>query len=439
MKIILLTRLSFSSKFLLIRPLLLLLGLFMGPAPAPAQTIKNNAIVIGRVDSITSAVLREQRALWVYVPASARDSTYLPQRYPVVYLLDGDDHFAAVTSMIQQLSSFNGNTVCPEMIVVGIPNTDRMRDLTPTHGSPSGLTSAGELKTSGGGENFTAFLARELLPYVDAHYPTSAHRTLIGHSLGGLLVINTLVHHPGLFDNYVALDPSMWWDAGKLLRQAHEALAQPRFAGRSLFVGVANTMPTGFDTVRVRRDTSPATEFMRSKLALRDELARHRGNGLRVMSTYYPNDTHGSVPLIATYDALRFLFRPYAPAPPALYDLFEPSAKIEPAAFVEAHYRQVSARMGYPVLPPEPLVDGLAQYQLQTRQPARARALFQLNVRSYPTSCHAHDRLGDYYRAQDQPALAAAAYTRALALKETPATRQKLQQLPAKQGGGRWG
>ncbi|TDN38400.1 alpha/beta hydrolase [Hymenobacter sp. UV11] len=406
---------------------LLLLWLLAGSALAQAQTIRNNAVIIGRVDSVTSAVLKEKRKIWVYVPASAHDPTYLPQRYPVLYLLDGDAHFVSVMGMVQQLSTVNGNMVCPEMIVVGIPNTERRRDLTPTYAA-----SAGPPGSSGGGESFTAFLEKELIPYVDAHYPTTPHRTFIGHSLGGLLVMNTLLHHPSLFDNYVALDPSMWWDGKKLLREAPGLLAQPQLAGRALFVGIANTMPTGFDTVRVRKDTSEATDFMRSKLTLRDELARHPNNGLRVVAKYYPNDSHSSVPLPATYDALRFLFQAYTPSPAALVDFYEPGYMPNPAAFVEAHYQRASAAMGYPVLPPEPMVHDLADYLLQSKQPTQALAMFQLNARNYPTSFSVHDSLGDYYSAQGQPTLAAAAYTKALRLKDTPATRQKLSKLRAK-------
>jgi Tfp pilus assembly protein PilF len=68
----------------------------------------------------------------------------------------------------------------------------------------------------------------------------------------------------------------------------------------------------------------------------------------------------------------------------------------------------------------------------QPGQAARALALFQLNVRNYPTSFNVHDSLGDYYQAQGQPALAMAAYTKALKLKEYPETRQKLTKLQVK-------
>ena len=93
----------------------------------------------------------------------------------------------------------------------------------------------------------------------------------------------------------------------------------------------------------------------------------------------------------------------------------------------------MSAQAGYAVLPPESAVNALAYYKLsQPGQAARSLALFQLNVRNYPTSFNAHDSLGDHYQSQGQPALAIASYTKALQLKEYPATRQKLTKLQAK-------
>ena len=408
--------------------LLLLLCLLVGPALAQAQTVKNNGILIGSVDSVTSAVLKEKRKLWVYVPDGGTASVYAPQRYPVVYLLDGNAWFTTTTGVIQKLSGFP-NSICPEMIVVGILNTNRTRDLTPSASTTDDMP-AFVLKASGGGENFTAFLEKELIPYIDAHYPTTLHRTLIGHSFGGLLVMNTLVHHPSLFDNYVAIDPSMFWDQEKLLKQAHEVLAQPKFAGRSLFVASANS--TGQDSIQVLKDTSTGGAMTRSKWKLRDELARNRSNGLRSAYRYYPTDTHNTVPLPATYDALHFLFPAYALSPALTNDLFDTASKVDQAAFLEAHYRQISAQAGYPVLLPEVTVNNMAYYMMAKGQAPRSLALFQLNVRNYPTSFNVHDSLGDYYQAQGQPALAMASYIKALQLKDYPATRQKLTKLQAK-------
>ena len=93
----------------------------------------NNKIVIGKVDSVYSNILGEQRKVWVYVPSGFMGTNDSSTRFPVVYLLDGDSHFQSVVGVIQQLSEANGNSNFPQMIVVAIPNTDRTRDLTPTH------------------------------------------------------------------------------------------------------------------------------------------------------------------------------------------------------------------------------------------------------------------------------------------------------------------
>ena len=87
---------------------------------------KDNQVVIGTIDSVHSNILNETRKIWVYVP-NRNNSLYGSQNYPVIYLLDGDGHFHSVTGLIHQLSSVNGNAVIPEMIVVGIPNTNRTR------------------------------------------------------------------------------------------------------------------------------------------------------------------------------------------------------------------------------------------------------------------------------------------------------------------------
>jgi len=120
---------------------------------------KENNIVIGQKDIIFSDILKEDREIWVHLPESAMNATSDSAKYPVLYLLDGTGHFFSVTGMIIQLSTTNGNTISPEMIVIGIPNTDRTRDLTPTHVNEM----FGDTifpRTSGGGKNFLNFLKK---------------------------------------------------------------------------------------------------------------------------------------------------------------------------------------------------------------------------------------------------------------------------------------
>ena len=274
-----------------------LLLVFITQIHCKAQT--KNDVVIGTIDSIESKILGEQRKVWVYVPDQGGNEIFSRQRYPVVYLLDGDAHFYSVVGMIQQLSSVNGNMICPKMIVVGIPNTDRTRDLTPTHidADPPYMDSTFS-KTSGGGENFIAFIEKELMPHIEAKYPTEPYKMLIGHSFGGLAVMQTFINHTDLFNAYICIDPSMWWDKQRLLKQTKQVLGERKFEGKSLFLGIANTMDEGMDLTKVQKDTTGETKHIRSILELKTYFENNNQNGLKYSSIYYSEDSQNREELI---------------------------------------------------------------------------------------------------------------------------------------------
>lgn len=407
----------------------LFLFLFLFIQSVHAQDIVGNSIVLGHTDSINSKILNEKRTVWVHLPAGAasKNST---SRYPVVYVLDGPEHFASVSGIIQYLSEANGNMFCPDMIVVGITNTDRTRDLTPTFGAfdyenkPSN-----SFKTSGGGEKFTAFIEKELMPYIDAKYPTAPFRTLVGHSFGGLTAVNILINHTELFNAYTIVDPSMWWDRYKLLKQAHEMLKQKKFADKYVFMGIANTMPAGDDTLHAHHDTSAKTNHIRSILNLADEFKANPENGLTFGYKYYNDDNHNSSPLITEYDAFRFLFSFYKLPKETDDALFDANTKIEVGAVIEDHYSDVSKRLGYTVLPPEPVLDAMGHDYLEVNLPGRALAVFTLNVKYYPGDAGTYAAIGDYYSAGKNKAKAAEFYNKSLTINENKVTRDKLNKL----------
>lgn len=370
------------------------------PLVAPAQAPTVGAITIGRADTIWSPTLKERRTIWIYTPPSYSDTLRTPQRYPVLYLLDGDAHFHSVTGLLQILGTgVNGTYVVPEMIVVAIPNTDRTRDLTPTH-TQLGLDGKPNpgFKTSGGGLNFLRFMKTELIPYVDSAFRTAPYRVLVGHSFGGIATVQALYTIPETFNAYVAIDPSLWWDNRTLLRQAPDYFRKANLAGRALFVGQANTLTPN--------DTTDNAHYS-SIARFNAQLERYRGDGLRYAYRYYPNDSHGSVPLITEYDALRFIF--------ADYNLDVLRAADEPE-YITRHYAQLRSVMGYDVKPPERVVDQIGRIALQ-RDTTKAIAIFELNARLYPNSAKAQDGLGDAWMAKGNKAKAAAYFEKSLALK----------------------
>lgn len=304
---------------------------------------------LGFADSIKSTILQEQRQLAIYTPYSGkknRNST--KETYPVLYMLDGENNFRSVAILVERLVSMG---VCPPLIVVGIPNTNRSRDLTPT-----AATNTDGIKQSGGGEKFLSFVEKELIPYIDSTYPTAPYKLLMGHSLGGLLVLHTLVHHKDLFNAYIAIDGAIWWDSHKLLTESKPVLETNTYANRTLFLAIANRMEKGVDTTAVQSDTTEQTELIRYNLELIHHIQRHSQNKLRFKHMYYENDTHGTVSLIAAYDALRFIFNYYAFPRNADYQPTNPRL----VSVIIDHYHTVSSALSYQVLPAASLVNSWA-------------------------------------------------------------------------------
>lgn len=177
------------------------------------KIVNKNPLVIGEKVEIKSEILNENRVLNIYLPYGySKDSI---KEYPVIYLLDGsiDEDFIHVSGLVQ-FGSFSWINMIPETIVVGISNIDRKRDFT-FHTNNKKLKK--EFPTTGKSEIFIEFIEKELQPFIDENYKTNAVKTLIGQSLGGLLATEILFKNPNLFDNYIIVSPSLWWDEESLL------------------------------------------------------------------------------------------------------------------------------------------------------------------------------------------------------------------------------
>lgn len=174
--------------------------------------------------TIVSSALREPRLVNVHTPVSyAREPD---ARFAVLYMPDGglDEDFPHVVHTVDSLVALGR---IPPFIVVGIPNTERRRDLT----GPTRVHDDSAIAPHvGGSAAFRRFIAGELIPAIDARYRTTARRAIVGESLAGLFIVETFLRRPELFDRYVAFDPSLWWNRGSLVDSARALLAQ--FRGR---------------------------------------------------------------------------------------------------------------------------------------------------------------------------------------------------------------
>lgn len=377
-----------------------------------AKAQESNPFTTGFEKSFPSKILGEQRKIWIHVP----DNHGGNEHYPVIYLLDGDANFNDIVSITEFMSNAG---LCPPMIVVGILHPARMKDLT--FGTDKGMPGI-----VGNGEKFMGYVEKELMPYIESNYPTAPYKIFIGHSVGGLTVVNTLMHHPELFNAYISLDGALWWNDQQIVKEAKTTLANTNYKGKTLFMALANRMEKGMDTLSVQKDTTEGTELIRSNLEFIKDIFKNKTNQLRFQHKYYENDDHSSVRMIGEYDALRFIFDYYKLK---IYNsqLDNPRFKLD-SLFI-THYNNVSAQMGYPVKPGESQVNGLAYYMLSQKQFSKAEALFKLNIANYPESANCYDGLGDFYLAKGDREKAIESFKKTLALKLIPETKEKLEKL----------
>lgn len=179
-----------------------------------------SALSIGVTFTVGSAVLNESRRINVYLPPAYRDGDTL--QLPVLYLPDGGlgEDFLHVAGLVQVLT---GNGGMRPFILVGIENTERRRDLTGPTDNPDDRRIAPRV---GGSAAFRRFIRDELMPLINARYRTTGETAVVGESLAGLFVVETLVREPDLFDTYIAFDPSLWWNRGRLVSEAQQRLAR---------------------------------------------------------------------------------------------------------------------------------------------------------------------------------------------------------------------
>jgi predicted alpha/beta superfamily hydrolase len=201
--------------------LLALLLAIAGAAAAHAEPL-----VTGETFTIRSAVLGEERRINVYRPAVPPDTPL-----PVLYMPDGGvaEDFIHVAGLVQVLV---GNGTMRPFLLVGIQNTERRRDLTgPTENAEDRKIAP----RVGGSAKFRAFVRDELFPDVEKRYRTTKERAIVGESLAGLFVVETLLLEPELFDTYIAFDPSLWWNDELLVKRW-----RPRsLAGKTLYVATS--------------------------------------------------------------------------------------------------------------------------------------------------------------------------------------------------------
>ncbi len=336
--------------------------------------------------SLDSKVMGEKRTVFVSLPRSYYTAAV---RYPVLYMTDAPqqfDHTVATAAFLADTGRM------PEVIVVGVTNTDRTRDLTPTHVESD--TWGGRrmtFPTSGGADKFLSFFETELIPQIESKYRTMPYRVFAGHSFGGLFALNALFTRPKLFNAVIAVSPTFAWDDDWVLRHARQFLDAHRDLPASLVftLGDEGEMKNGFEDLK--------------KL-----MARRAPKGFTANAFYFGDEDHGSVVLPSHHAALKTIFAPWFFRIRAADDVktLYPRAK--------QHYAELSRRIGTPVPVPEGMGNQIGYLLLAASSMREAIEVFRANGAAYPDSANVYDSLGEALERSGDREGAKASYAKAV-------------------------
>ena len=361
-----------------------------------AQTEPQYLYKLGVIDSVFSKNFNESRKIFVQFPDSYKENSDI--KYPVVYILDGE----VLLPTVYNVQSFYSGGYTPEMILIGISNSkNRTRDLTPTkiktkYGMPFN-------EENGQATNFYKFIEEELIPYVENKYPVTNYRTLIGHSYGGLFTIYTLINHPQLFENYLAIDPSLDWDDQALLKQAKEILAENSFKGKSLYMSLSGQLHMQNPDItinNVMKDTTDFTLFARSNISFSNIVNKNKKNDLYFNWEFYPKDIHGTIALPSIKSGLIAAFEWFQMEKTDKFNSPD-TPKEELYSIVKYRANKLKNHFRYDVPPyPEELINMSGYMSMDMGQLEKAKMFFELGIEYYPKSPNVYDSMADYYISQ---------------------------------------
>ncbi len=225
---------------------------------------KYGDLVIGDKIHFESKVLNEQKTIVVIPPYNYKDMPN--EKFPVVYVLDVGNNLFATFGIINYYSVVL--KTLPPMIIVGIVSSDREKDYLP---SPSN-----EYPTGGGADKFLKFLGSELINFIDSTYPAASDRCIIGHSAGGLFAIYALENQPELFNSFICIDPSLWYDDQSYVKKMPDFLKNNKNIKKSIFISLSNEKEMG------------VFPFI-------DVLEKYAPDGLIWDYIHYKNESHNSL------------------------------------------------------------------------------------------------------------------------------------------------
>ena len=357
---------------------------------------------IGKTYEIHSKILKENRSYILELPSSYETSK---KNYPLLVLLDGEVSYHSHSGILKHMT--DGRQI-PEMIIVAITNVDRNRDYTPTKylTNLNGSSAVENHKTTGGSGKFLQFIEKELLPEIEQNYRTTAFKTLVGISHGGLLVGSAFLSKETTFNAFVSMDPSFWWDNQYLIKQL-KSTDLDQIKNKRFYLSTADKFEN-FDRI-----PHVFTANINSHENFNTTLKNKGFSPNNVALEYFKEENHWTVALMSLYHGMQFIYK----------DLKMKNAQDSTLEEIITYYK-TNYNGGF--LPPENEINTMGYFHLKS-DINKALPFFKLNVINYPTSSNAFDSLGEAYLHADDKKNAIKSYKKSFEL--DPNNRNALKMI----------
>ena len=344
-------------------------------------------IIIGQAFSLKSEILNEERPYQIYLPNDYQENG---DPVSVLYLLDGDAHFHHTTGIVSFLKR-QGRI--PNFMVVSIPNTnDRTRDLTPPIKVDTKLMK--EMSNAGGANNMLSFIKDELIPHIDKTYNTSPYKILTGHSFGGIFAVHSFLTEPELFDAYISISPSMWWDKQNLVSQAETFLEGKPDLNCFFYMTMGNE----------------DGDMLGGAMKLAALFEESENSSLNWDFKVMKEETHGSIPHRSTYYGLEAIFADW-------YSIdLQKLYAVGGMDGIKIHYKDVSKKLGYEMKLSEDKINDLGYVLLNGGDTKNALDVFLENIKLHPNSFNVYDSAAEAYMVNKENELAIKYYKKSLSL-----------------------
>lgn len=336
-------------------------------AASSPDALEGEPVSIGTFRQLHSDLLDEDRVLLVCLPQDYYESS---MSYPVLLVLYGGQirgYFAEAVHVVDRLSEEGS---IPKMIIVGVANVDRYRDLSPVgrRGRPSGI------------EPFSRFVEEELIPYIDHEYRTKDYRVLVGPQAGAAFGLYSLAKHRGLFDAFIIENPFRSPPVNDLLMTMVRGLMDSGLPSPT-FVQI--TYPDREGHLDKAEEVGYVRRFERM-------IADESPHNLRFV-TYYVAKSEDFLAPLRLKEGLRELFRDYK---------FPDNLEVRGLADITAHYAALSEQFGFEVDVPEMPLASKADVLSQGGDTESAMEILNYLIQEYPMSVDGYWRLANLHREQ---------------------------------------